>query len=135
MITCWNCGQRITDIHQLTDVRLIGICLFGRCFKCGVDVACRDLIKVKQVIDLTGRNNDRGRKNNGSEIYDLDIGNTRTGIQGRNPEQKQDPGMGGQEMDFPERLVFGGIVGPSNFRKRIPEMAGRDQTQKERNGT
>jgi len=137
MITCWNCGQRLEDIHQLSGVRLVGICLFGHCPRCGKDVPCRELIKIKQVIDLRGRNNDRRtRKNNGSEIHDLDTGNTGTSIQGRNPDKKTDTGNGGQTMDLPECLVFGGIVGPSNIRERIPEMAVRDQTQKERkNGT
>jgi len=137
MITCWNCGQRLEDIHQLSGVRLVGICLFGHCPRCGKDVPCRELIRIKKVVDLTGRNNDRRtRKNNGPEIHDLDTGNTGASIQGRNPEQKQDVGMGSKTMDLKVCLVFGGIAGHSDKRERIPEMAVRDQTQKERkNGT
>jgi len=132
MITCWNCGQRLEDVHQLSGVRLVGICLFGHCPRCGKDVPCRELIRIKQVIDLRGKNNERNRKNNGSEIHDPDIGNTGTGIQGCAPEQKRDTGKGSQTMDLPECLVIGGIAGHPNIRERIPEMAGRDRTQKAR---
>lgn len=136
MICCWSCGQRLEDVHQLSGVRLVGICLFGHCPRCGKDVPCRELIKIKQVIDLRGKNNERIRKNNGSEIHDPDIGNPGTSIQGRNPEQKKGFSTGSKMLDLPKCLGVDNPPGPANYRKRIPAMAVRDQTQKERkNGT
>jgi hypothetical protein len=134
---CWSCGQRLEDVHQLSNVRLIGICLFGRCPKCGKDVPCRELIRIKKVIDLTGRNNDRRtRKNDGQSVHVVNTGNTGTSIQGRNPEQKQDAGMGSKTMDLKVCLVINRTARHSNIRERIPEMAVRDRTQKEsKNGT
>jgi len=84
----------------------VGICLFGHCPRCGKDVPCRELIKIKQVIDLRGRNNDRIRKNNGSEIHDLDAGNTGTSIQGRNPEQKKGFSTGSKSNRTPKRKEY-----------------------------
>jgi len=135
MITCWNCGQRLEDIHQLSGVRLVGICLFGHCPRCGKDVPCRELIKIKQVIDLRGKNNERIRKNNGSEIHDLDAGNTGTSIQGCNPDKKTNAGKGSKMLDLKECLGVDNPPRPSNYRKGISAMVGRDRTQRERNVT
>ncbi len=131
-IACWNCGQRLEDIHQLSDVHQVGICLFGRCPRCGKDVACRELIKIKKVIDLRGKQDGRTRAHRASTMHDLDISDHKTGIQGRQAEKQPGISRRSETMDRRKHLGIDSVDGPSNIRKSIPGLVGRDKAKAEK---
>jgi len=137
VITCWNCGQRLEDIHQLSEVRQIGISLFGHCPGCGKDVPCRELIKIHRVIDLRGKRNERTRTHRISKMHDPDISDHKTGIQGRQAEKQTSISSRGEKMDRAKHVGIDSVDGPPNIRERLSCLVVRNQTQdqKERNVT